>query len=351
MRTFFISTPLFFEKLAIRELEEKWQLLFPHKSIQFGQEVVGGFEIQCELQNGCELNRWLKIPNRILLRLDQFKCRDTPKLYNKIAKFNWSPYLRGQIPQVKSVANHSRLFDDRKIENAIQDGVKEFYRRQEPKKYPIEKLAETRLYLRFENDICTLSLDTTGEHLHKRGYRHKMPTAPLRENLAAAMYYLSCQKYPKLKEVDLWDPMCGSGTLLFEAFSFYHPNNRFYICDSFISPMKVKIQDVPKQNHFGRDKNSEVIQYCLETVEELGAQDCFDFKVQDFFDSKYPPPQSCAVICNPPYGERLEKDFQFDQFENNLKMDYWSYISTVNKKDSFKFFNNGLDCWIHFKNL
>ena len=112
MGTFFIQTPLNFEKIAQLELDLK----FPELATKFSI-VDGGLEGIIEINQGFELNYFLKIPNKILLRLDSFKCRDLPKLYNKVKKKDFKFFNYGQEFNFNTSAVNSRLFDERKINN------------------------------------------------------------------------------------------------------------------------------------------------------------------------------------------------------------------------------------------
>ncbi len=115
---FFIIVPPGFELTAKKELEEKAQLFFPQHDFSFLQKVtpiVGGFEIHLPMTVGLSLNKILKIPTRILLRVESFKCRDFPKLFNKLKKLEWRQYLIGQIPAVDVTCHKSRLINTNRI--------------------------------------------------------------------------------------------------------------------------------------------------------------------------------------------------------------------------------------------
>ena len=195
-------------------------------------QIPGGIEIECLLHIGLSLNYILRTPTRILLRIGEFKCRDASKLYQKISKFNWAPWLIGQTPEVEISTSNSRLFDSRKIEKSIQDGVLQFYRHKPVKKKYLDHYSNTELknlpkiYYRSVDDIVTISLDTTGERLHKRGEKTLTGLAPIRENLAALLL-LELQSYLKKSDYRLIDPMCGSGTFLIEAHDSIFLSNTF----------------------------------------------------------------------------------------------------------------------------
>src|SRR5690606_20835551 len=135
------------------------------------------------------LNQWLKIPTRILQRIFQARVRDLPKLYNKFKNFDWRPFYVDVPLVIKVSSANSRLFDDRKIIKAASDGIADSFKAIQPKKADIEKVkgkSPAALYLRFENDELTVSIDTTGERLNRRGVRTWVGEAPLRESYAQA---------------------------------------------------------------------------------------------------------------------------------------------------------------------
>ena len=120
---FFIVYPMGLEDLGLIELKAKFQEQFSNEEFNLIAKIAGGLEIECQLNIGLSLNTILRTPTRILIRIGEFKCMDAPKHFQKISKFNWAPWLIGQIPDVEVATINSRLFDSRKIEKAIQDGI------------------------------------------------------------------------------------------------------------------------------------------------------------------------------------------------------------------------------------
>ena len=318
---FFIVFPVDLEDLGLQELTEKFSIHFVDQdrveTFTVLKKIPGGLEIECPFLIGIALNTILRTPTRILLRLGEFKCRDAPKLFQKISKFNWAPWLIGQTPVVESATSNSRLFDSRKIEKAIQDGVLQYYRHKPLKKKYLDQLTAVnktggllpKIYFRAVDDICTLSLDTTGERLHLRGEKNLLALAPIRENLAALLLR-EVKNYLPSNFFTLIDPMCGSGTFLLEAyrdqcvtkereFSFnYLP----LVLDNIL-----KLKDVetrPQQNFlalmgfdYNKDVTSQAIQNCSGTNIIISNADLFDEKKINI--------EKTVVIINPPYGIRV----------------------------------------------
>jgi putative N6-adenine-specific DNA methylase len=320
---FFIVYPLDLEDLGLLELKEKFLKHFKDDTFTLIKKIPGGLEIECPLNIGLNLNRILRTPTRILLRLGEFKCRDAPKLYQKMSKFNWAPWMMGQTPKVESSAFNSRLFDSRKIEKAIQDGVLQYYRHQPVKKKYLEHFAQVdpnnlpTIYFRSHDDICTISLDTTGERLHLRGEKVLTGLAPIRENLAALLLKEVQTHLVANKSYTLIDPMCGSGTFLLEAseantvtiergFSFQH------IPLVLENVLKLKnLESTPAEifrTLIGFDANSDIVKLAKKNCEKRRDQET-EIKIEqaDLFDEKikWQDKENFVVIINPPYGIRV----------------------------------------------
>lgn len=342
---FFIVYPVDLEDLGLVELKEKFAQHFADSliSLTIVKQIPGGLEIECPLHIGLRLNTILRTPTRILLRLAEFKCRDAPKLFQKISKFNWSPWLIGQTPEVESATANSRLFDSRKIEKAIQDGVLQYYRHKPVKKKYLEHLATTdlknlpKIYFRCVDDVCTLSLDTTGERLHLRGEKTLTGLAPIRESLAALLLK-ELQAHLRADTYTLIDPMCGSGTFLFEAndsnavtvgreFSYLHTP---VALDDKTILKKLEAGDNESyfSNLLGFEINSEVV--------KLAKKNCENTKIKieqaDLFNETPIIAKPSVVIINPPYGIRVGER-GIGEEEINLAY-YLKVIAAVKKKFS-----------------
>ncbi len=307
---FFLTFPIGLENIGESELELKWPLHFKDLEYTIINRVMGGIEIECPIEIGFLLNNILKCPSRILMRLHSFKCRDVPKLFQKTSKFNWSPYLLNTTPKVHIAASESRLFDSRKIEKAFHDGVKEFYRHQPmKKKYQEQSTTNStnpEIFIRFENDTCTFSLDTTGELLHKRGEKLLIGHAPIRESLASLLLLI----LEGNQEATLVDPMCGSGTFLLEAHDFYKINKArhfSYMLTPFFQELKTPLVYPLDQEQnlfkflFGFDNDPTII---AEAIINSGLRK-ISFSKQDIFESEPLNIYADIAIVNPPYGKRV----------------------------------------------
>ncbi len=324
---FFTIVPLGTEDLALEELKEKLTLLYSYK-LQDVKVTRGGLEYTLPLSYGLEISAYLKIATRQLLRIESFKARDLPKLYKKLLKINWSKYLRGQIPEIKSTSSKSRILDDRKVIKTTTDALSEFFKRQAPKKAYLESipdLPKSTLYLRFVDDICTVSLDVCGERLDQRGYKLLSSKAPLRESLAAAMIY---QVLKEEEITTLQDPMCGSASFGLEAAGFYLKslNRDFYF--RYIPCYKESLNKLPNslkeiniKKYLASDIDEKTIKSAIENFKASEFKNLeYSFSETDIFENKGTRvlQKSCAVIINPPYGKRIKLDKPIKQYYKEL---------------------------------
>jgi putative N6-adenine-specific DNA methylase len=316
---FYIIFPVGLSELGVIELKTKWPMCFPDSELKILDVDSGGVLIEVPILLGFLLNNLLKTPTRIIMRIAEFKARDFPKLYQKASKLPWNEWLMGQLPAVEVAAHESRLFDSRKIEKAMHDGIEEFYRKQPVKKRYQEAIAKAegelpKIYYRAVDDTVTLSLDTTGERLHKRGEKLLTGLAPIRENLASLLQIALTSDLDKKSSRELIDPMCGSGTFLLEAKNYYRPAlvRKFayeYIPDWFDSQFKKQLlaklsfESTPLFDKFiGNEFNENVVSLAQENLNDSSIEiiqgDAFTFKKEPTCNERF-------IILNPPYGIRV----------------------------------------------
>ena len=219
---FYVVVPIGFEKLAEQEIISVWPYLIakdgrPHSMKLPEFEIsVGGIEFEAPLEIGLQLNFFLKSAVRILYRLSEWTCRDFPKLFNKVSEFDWTPYLNQSKVSVEASSHESRMNIKKRIEETVQEALTKKYLKQLP---IVQSESVQKVYVRFSKDICTISLDTSGELLFKRGYKLEVGEAPIRENLASLLLdqLIDESSYSELQKYELIDPMAGAGTFLLEA--------------------------------------------------------------------------------------------------------------------------------------
>jgi len=271
----------------------------------------GGVSVQAPLGIGLSMNMALKTPTRILLRMKSFRCKDFPKLYNKIAAFPWKDWIAPDCEIKVHVSTRlSRLKIKTRIEETCTDGWIE-YQKQQKVKCVRGKTAD--LYVRFVNDECTLSLDTSGERLHKRGQRTHVGEAPLRETIAASLIQLLGRKHAWNipGPVELIDPMMGSGTFLLEAaYRDQLVEAREFAFEKFANQPETKPALSGKRpkidSLIGFEKDAKTVTAAKTNLKDTSH---VTIKKEDFFDAKPLPAAGNRqrwVIANPPYNERIK---------------------------------------------
>ena len=253
---------------------------------------------------------------RILKPIRHFKAKSADDVYDEIKKIEWSQY----IGQDKTFAVDSVVFSEEfrhskfvsyKVKDAIVDQLRET-----TGKRPNISVAnpDIRLNMHIAEDQCTLSLDSSGESLHRRGYRQESVEAPLNEVLAAGMILMSGWK----GDTDFIDPMCGSGTLLIEAaliaknmapglFRHEYAFEKWpdFDAELFDNIYNDESQEREFKHHiYGYDVDIKAVNTALLNVKAAGLSSDITIKQQDFKDFTQPTEKS-IIITNPPYGERI----------------------------------------------
>lgn len=288
-------------------------------------------------------NMWLRCAERVNLKVAEFEARTFDELYENTKRINWSKYIPygAQFPVSKASSIKSKLFSTTDVQSivkkAIVDNLKRSYLesgrlKEDKEKYPI--------YVFIHKDKVTISIDTTGDALHKRGYREKANKAPIRETLAAGIMYLT----PWRPGRTLVDPMCGSGTILIEAammgLNMAPGLNREFISEKWRTIDKKIWWDTRREAFdqmnedldfkiYGYDIDPESIEIAKENAEIAGVADYIDFAVADATEFKSDEEYG-FIVTNPPYGERLESEESVKLLYKELgyafrRLKNWSY--------------------------
>lgn len=316
-KEFFLITLPGLEDLALNEVLE-W---FPGASSQVEH---GGVTVFLPLEQGLAMNLVLKIPTRILLRVSRFKCRDFPKLFQKVSQFPWIEWIDARCePEVHVSTSKSRLSIKRRIKETCE---KAWTKSQAngPAQYTLG------LYVRIVEDLCTLSLDTSGALLHKRGSEKHIGKAPLRETIGAAMIQLLALHSVSDTPVELVDPMMGSGTLLTEALMrdqiLTDRNFNFQIFKhSKIIPPRLSQMRPKIISLVGLEADKKTAQAAEFNLKNYSGKFKDETKLSvlqgDLFkiNSLAPPGELVRwVVCNPPYGKRIKVKGRLKEYYENL---------------------------------
>jgi putative N6-adenine-specific DNA methylase len=320
---FFIVCQPGFEEELLLELNEFWPYLLDSDSrpnaqpFQVVSQSLGGILIEAPLMLGLQINFFSRLASRILLRVSEFRVRDFPKLHERLRKLQLDSFFAKKPFRVEVAASQSRLNNEKRILQICEE------------LWPsLSEAADAALLIRMHDDTCTVSVDTSGAHLHLRGNpdpeaQKWVGDAPLRETVAAFMLRTlsSSQSYHELQSVTLWDPMAGSGTLLQEARTLLRPNFlRKYAFQSFPQCPKILKSENLAHNfvHFptcffelwASDQDPKMVEALKHNLPE-------EAKIfqADFFEAgslPHRPRGPLWMVLNPPYGERLsmKKSFQ-----------------------------------------
>lgn len=295
----YLIVPPGLEDLAAREITRKMGA----DEMLVGK---GGIELNADLEWIKKAHLLLKLPTRILMRLTHFKVRDFPKLYQKFTQFSWNKFLSHPEPFFEISCSKSRLNHTGKIEETVRAALMEAQKKQplsldwQKKNYPPQTF-----YIRLVDDLLTLSLDLTGEALYKRGYQVIKGEAPIRENLASAFLMELFEGITT--PMQLVDPMCGSATFLTEAMNFTTPLHlRPFAFETapFFKGQNMKLpktaESLPIQECWGFDINSELIRKVSAVLPHV------HLHTLDSIQAPLPVKGEMLMICNPPYGERIQ---------------------------------------------
>ena len=257
-----------------------------------------------------------RFAERILINVGEFYATTFTELFDGVKALDWENFIgKDDAFPVNGWSIDSQLHSIPDCQSIIKKAIVERLKL----KYSVSRFAETgpeyKIRFSIHKNSVTMMIDTSGEGLHKRGYRRNSNAAPLKETLAASMCDLA-RIYPDTK---LLDPFCGSGTLLIEAALMATKTapglRRFFAAERFgFIPEKVwreertRAQDLILHNvdfraqGFDIDKNA--VELTLENAKKAGVSKYVKAAVADVKDFT-PPEERCLIITNPPYGERL----------------------------------------------
>lgn len=289
----------------------------------------------------CRVNINLRCAERIYIKLKEFKATDFDQLFDNINEIPWDEYLPKDgkyIVNAKSVK--SELYSLSAIQSiskkSIIEKLKESYKidtfKEDGDKYPI--------LISITKDITEILIDTSGDGLHKRGYRTKTSRAPLRETLAAALVKLSYWKPDRT----FIDPFCGSGTIVIEAAligkniapgllrRFAGDNFKFIKKDMWKKARKEALLNANYDQELkiiGTDIDPDILKIARENAERANVADDIHFQEHDVADISSADKYG-YIVCNPPYGERMNNKSEVANLYRKTKkafdsLDTWSY--------------------------
>jgi len=280
----------------------------------------GGIEFQGSLQDAYRANLYLRTASRVLVRLGQFYAAGFPELRRKAGRLLWENYLAPERSiALRVTCQKSRLYHETAVAERVAGAIGDRL----GKPSPVHKYQEDSgtdlpqlIVVRLVDNLCTISIDSSGALLHRRGYRLATAKAPLRETLASAMVMAS--GWDKISP--LLDPFCGSGTIPIEAallagrvpagycrrFAFMdwpHFDSKFWK-ELLADAAKAIVSDIPKI--IGSDRDAGAIRAAQANAERAGVAGCIEFSGRAI-SAIDPPPGPGWVVTNPPYGVRVSQ--------------------------------------------
>lgn len=272
------------------------------KAVKGGVTIIGGWP------EVWRANLWVRGASRILARIASFRAAHLSQLNSRSKEIPWSDILDPQYAfRVEVSCSKSRIYHSgaaaERIDRAISDTLS----------VTSTPNSDILIMGRIDHDICTLSVDTSGALLHKRGYKASVNRAPMRENMAA-LFLQQCG-YKGTEPV--YDPMCGSGTFVIEAAEIASKLNpgrtRDFAFEKLVpfdphawdKMRKVKRRGETGLHFYGSDRDSGAVKMSTENAARAGVDKITNFKQLAISDITPPSDTPGLVILNPPYGGRI----------------------------------------------
>lgn len=270
--------------------------------------VKGGVTLHGGWSEVWRANLWVRGASRVLARIASFKALHLSQLEMQARAVAWGEILKPDMTfSVKASCVKSRIYHSdaaaERVEKAISDTLKA----------AVDPQGDITIMLRIERDICTLSVDTSGELLHKRGFKEQVNKAPMRENMAA----LFLQECGFKGDEPVYDPMCGSGTFVIEAAEIaarLNPGRQrafaFESLATFDAEEWQKMRTVQRQapsniQIYGSDRDEGAIAMSQENASRAGVAAYTHFVQKSISDITPPCEAAGLIILNPPYGTRI----------------------------------------------
>ena len=327
---FFAPCPRGLEAVLVQELTDY--------GASYIESTDGGVHFSGDWLVGAKANLKSRIASRILWRIAAGGYRNEQDVYKLAHECEWPMLFSHELTiRVNVVAQKSPLKSLEFVTLKIKDAICDRFREERDCRPSVDtRNPDVRIQAFLDERICTLYLDLSGEPLFKRGLRQSANEAPLRENLAAGMLKLSGW----VPGSALLDPMCGSGTILLEAvqmalnidpglgrsFALQKLNNfNRQAWDQLIADSKA--QQKPRQPLpiWGSDKFGDALKAARVNLQQAGYADLVQLRQADFIGLSAPAPEG-VIVCNPPYGVRLDEQERlaalYPQMGDTLKRNF-----------------------------
>lgn len=355
MRTFDLLVPCHFGLEAVLK-REIYDLGYEITKVEDGRVTFEGDE-----EAVCRANIFLRTVERVMIQVGRFKATTFEELFQGIKNLPWEEYIPedGKFWVKKASSINSKLFSPSDIQSIAKKAMVERMKQKYHKEWFKEDGAAYPVRIFLLKDEVTVALDTSGDSLHKRGYRTMTSKAPLTETLAASLIMLT----PWRKDRILVDPFCGSGTFPIEA-AMIAANiapgmNRDFTAEEWTNMIDRKlwyecvkeaedmIDTTVKVDIQGYDIDGDVIKAARENAKRAGVEHMIHFQQRAVADLSHPKKYG-FIITNPPYGERLEDKADLPALYTQIgqayqRLDSWSMFLITSYTDTEKYIGRKAD--------
>ena len=296
-------------------------------------------------------NLGLRTAIKILVPIKSFKVSNERDLYNNVYQIEWEKYLDVNGTLAVNSTVHSESFSNSQfVSLKVKDAIVDRYRDNLGDRPSIDlKFPDLKINVHIDRNNCNISLDSSGESLHKRGYKLATNLAPINEVLAAGLIMMSGWD----GQSNFMDPMCGSGTILIEAamiacnippnlmrkeFAFEKWKNWDVNLFETIEESLLKKAREFHFKIFGFDKSPSAVTKAKKNAENAHLDEYISVRHEDFFKTQKPSGGKLHMLFNPPYGERINKEMDIDGFykeigdalkQNYANTDAWLVTSNM----------------------
>ena len=355
MRTFDLLVPCHFGLEAVLK-REIYDLGYEITKVEDGRVTFEGDE-----EAICRANIFLRTAERVMIQVGRFKATTFEELFQGIKNLPWEEYIPedGKFWVKKASSINSKLFSPSDIQSIAKKAMVERMKQKYHKEWFKEDGAAYSVRIFLLKDEVTVALDTSGDSLHKRGYRTMTSKAPLTETLAASLIMLT----PWRKDRILVDPFCGSGTFPIEA-AMIAANiapgmNRDFTAEEWTNMIDRKlwyecvkeaedmIDTTVKVDIQGYDIDGDVIKAARENAKRAGVEHMIHFQQRAVADLSHPKKYG-FIITNPPYGERLEDKADLPELYTQIgqayqRLDSWSMFLITSYTETEKYIGRKAD--------
>lgn len=267
----------------------------------------------------CRINYCSRLASRVLLPIHHFRCHDKHGLYRGISDINWLKYIpKGKTFAIDANVEHRELRNSLFAAQVAKDAICDQFRTKTNSRPVVNtKDPDVQLNLFIYRDFGIINFDTSGDPLHKRGYRQESVEAPVRESIAAALLRLARYRGDEI----FYDPCCGAGTVLLEAAliasktppGFLRQQWGFHFLPEFSQETWLKVKNdadqhripLEKGRFFGTDINKNAVHVTKVNLRAAGFHREIEIQQHDFRDYTPPIPPT-FMMTNPPHGKRLD---------------------------------------------